>query len=189
MGVRSQSYFPHIFSCFRHDDFTREEQVLLPLHYLVKNTLCISQALSLPFIEVNLPHAINGCHNRAICRSHVSHWSVVYNRAYSYSYSSLVWVFIILDYILGGGNSFNLSLQSQLSCMLDGFHRTEDTFYLALILTTFNIKVLCKTATHTSTKSLSNADSWLLEIDTALIYIHMHTNNSEIEETLGRNQK
>lgn len=57
-SVRNHSYFPHILSCFSHDDLTRKEQAPLSLYYLVKNALCFSQALSLPFIEVNLPYVI-----------------------------------------------------------------------------------------------------------------------------------
>lgn len=55
-SVQNHSYFPRVLSCFSHDDFTRKERAPLPLYYLVKNALCISQALSLPFIEVNLPY-------------------------------------------------------------------------------------------------------------------------------------
>lgn len=58
LSAQNHSYFPHVLSSFSHDDFTRVERASLTLYYLVKNPLWISQALSLPFTETNLPYFI-----------------------------------------------------------------------------------------------------------------------------------
>lgn len=66
------SYFPHIFSCFSHDDFTRKERASVCLYYLVKNTLCISQALFLQFIEANRPYAPWSSQQNDLLETHLS---------------------------------------------------------------------------------------------------------------------
>lgn len=65
ISVEKHPYFPHILSCFSHDDFSRASKARLPLYYPAKMMLCV-----FPFNEVDL------------------HWAT---RSSQQNYLSVVW--------------------------------------------------------------------------------------------------